>query len=210
MKRLLDIETWNRKEHFAFFSNMEEPYWGITVEVDCTVAYDLCKREKQSFFLYYLYQSLVAANTIECFRYRITEGQVFIYDTISASATVNRPDGTFDFTYMPYFSDFEVFKKTALSEIQRVRSGTGLSVGISGDDVIHYSSLPWLKFTGLSHARTYSFRDSCPKISFGQLNSENNHQMMPISIHVHHGLVDGIDVGNFVKKFQQLLFSPIL
>lgn len=205
MKRLLDLDTWNRREHFAFFSRMEEPYWGATVNVDVTTAYAYCKSQNHSFFLYYLYQSLLAANAIECFRYRIIEGQVFIYDNISASATVNRPDGTFDFTLMPYAADFQSFSKMAQLEIARVKTSEGLSHDISGHDVIHYSSLPWLRFTGLSHARSFSYPDSCPKISFGQLFLEKKRRIMPVSIHVHHGLVDGLHVGQFVAHFQKLL-----
>lgn len=40
MARKLDIETWNRKEHFLFFSQMEEPFFGVTIVVDCTKAYE--------------------------------------------------------------------------------------------------------------------------------------------------------------------------
>lgn len=205
MKHKLDLANWNRREHFAFFSRMEEPYWGVTVELDATAAYELCKRNQQSFFLYYLYQSLVAANQVECLRYRIQNKEVIVYDRIHASATVNRPDGTFDFTYMPHAIDFKRFVKTALPEIKRASTSKGLSVGIAADNVIHYSSLPWLRFKGLSHARGFSRPDSCPKISFGKLTLENDKQLLPMSIHVHHGLVDGLDVGRFVKSFQKLL-----
>ncbi|MFK7935103.1 MAG: CatA-like O-acetyltransferase [Saprospiraceae bacterium] len=208
MKRKLNLATWNRREHYSFFSRMEEPFWGVSVEVDATQAYQYCKQEKYSFFLYYLYQSLVAANQVECFRYRIQNKEVVIYDYIHASATVNRPNGTFDFTYIPYSTDFQGFVRTALPEMRRARESSGLSVGISGDDVIHYSSLPWLRFKGLSHARGFARLDSCPKISFGKLTLENGKQLLPVSVHVHHGLVDGLDVGKFVEIFQKLLNHP--
>jgi len=34
---------------------------------------------------------------------------------------------------------------------------------------------------------------------------ENGRKIMPMSVHVHHGLVDGSDVGLYVEKFQDLL-----
>ena len=40
---IINIESWNRKEHFEFFSRMASPYFGITTEVDCTIAYDNAK-----------------------------------------------------------------------------------------------------------------------------------------------------------------------
>ena len=38
MKKLIDIDNWKRKEHFLFFSKFEEPFFGVTVKVDCTTA----------------------------------------------------------------------------------------------------------------------------------------------------------------------------
>jgi len=62
MEKELDIEKWKRKEHFHFFRKFEEPFFGVTVKIDCTKAYDYAKQSGKSFFLYYLYQSLKAAN----------------------------------------------------------------------------------------------------------------------------------------------------
>ncbi|RZJ50126.1 MAG: chloramphenicol acetyltransferase, partial [Chryseobacterium sp.] len=34
--KIIDLENWNRKEHFEFFSKMKSPYFGFTTEVECT------------------------------------------------------------------------------------------------------------------------------------------------------------------------------
>jgi chloramphenicol O-acetyltransferase type A len=45
---------------------------------------------------------------------------------------------------------------------------------------IHFSAIPWLNFTSLSHARSYTFPDSSPKISFGKMTiSENGKEPCP-------------------------------
>ncbi|RYG03106.1 MAG: hypothetical protein EOO02_09150 [Chitinophagaceae bacterium] len=66
----------------------------------------------------------------------------------------------------------------------------------------HLSALPWLNFTSISHARAFSFPDSCPKISFGKLSEVEGKSLMPVSIHVHHGLMDGFHVAQFVERFE--------
>ena len=33
-KTKLNIESWNRKEHFRFFSAFDDPFFGITTNVD--------------------------------------------------------------------------------------------------------------------------------------------------------------------------------
>ena len=202
MKQKLNIENWARKDHFDFFSKFDEPFFGVCVEVDCSKSYTVAKKNEQSFFLKYLHASLVAANQVEPFKYRISEEEVWIYDQANASPTINRPDGTFGFAYMDYFEDFAEFSAVAQAEIERVQNSTGLVPAGSGQNVIHYSSVPWLNFTAISHARSFSFKDSCPKISFGKLSVTNQ---MPVSIHVHHALMDGFHVGQFVEAFQEML-----
>lgn len=207
MKTLLDIENWPRKEHFHFFRQFEEPFFGATVEIDCTKAYANAKTLKASFFSYYLHKTLVAVNTIEPFRYRISDDQIYICDQINASATIGRKNGTFGFSLIEYDSDFAVFKGITATEIDRIQTTSGLFTRTFDDDnVIHFSAIPWLDFTSLSHARSYTFPDSCPKISFGKMKiADNDKRSMPMSVHVHHGLMDGFHLGQFVDCFQELM-----
>jgi len=203
MKHLLDLDTWPRRDHFHFFSRFEEPFFGVCVDIDCTMAYQRAKAMDTSFFLYYLHGSLVAANQTMPFRYRIHNGQVWVYDQVNASPTINRPDHTFGFAYMDYHANYRTFEAQSRMEMERVRQSTGLVPAVSGENVIHYSSLPWLGFTALSHARSFSFPDSCPKISFGKMKEQNGKKIMPVSVHVHHGLMDGYHVAQFVQAFQE-------
>ena len=205
MKKLINMDEWNRKEHFLFFSKFEEPFFGVTVEVDCTIAYLEAKKRGISFFLYYLFRALKAANSVENFRYRIIEGQVYSYTIVNASPTVNRPDGTFGFAYMDFHEDEAEFYERALHEIKKVKNTNSLLPAVSSENVVHFSAIPWLDFTSISHARCFSYPDSCPKISFGKMTDNNGAKAMPVSIHGHHALMDGYHVGLFVDKFQDLL-----
>ncbi|KIO75836.1 chloramphenicol acetyltransferase [Pedobacter lusitanus] len=205
MEKELDIDQWKRKEHFHFFRKFEEPFFGVTVKIDCTKAYYRVKESDRSFFLYYLYQSLRAANTVEEFRYRIKGDKVVVHDQVNASATINRPNGTFGFSYMDFYKDHHQFDKMAKQEIQRVSESTGLFPAVTSESVIHYSALPWIDFSSLSHARSYSSEDSSPKISFGKLTETKTKKIMSVSVHVHHALMDGHQVGMFIEKFQEFM-----
>ncbi|WP_207426622.1 chloramphenicol acetyltransferase [Pedobacter sp. SYSU D00535] len=205
MKTVVNINEWARKDHYRFFSRFEDPFFGVTVEIDCSKAYWAAKERQQSFFLYYLYRALKAANQIEAFRYRIVGEEVFLYDKVHASPTINRPNGTFGFAYMDYEEDENLFLEKAKEVILQVQQTEGLIPAVSGENVIHFSALPWLNFTAISHARSFSFPDSSPKISFGKVTEKDGARKMPVSIHVHHGLADGYHVGLFVERFQELL-----
>lgn len=203
MKHKIDINNWIRKDHFEFFKNFDEPFFGVSFTINCEKAYNFCKKNNYSFFLYYLYQSLKAVNKVEGFNYRIINDEVFAFDVVNASPTINRADKTFGFSYMNYEASFEIFVEKATAEIEKVQHTKGLIPAVSGENVIHYSSMPWIDFTSVSHARNFKFKDSCPKISFGKMTDFK----MPVSIHVHHALMDGYQVSLFIDEFQNLMDS---
>ena len=205
MHTVVNIDNWNRKEHYLFFSKFEEPYFGVTIHVDCTKAYRNAKTNNTSFFLCYLYRALQAANEIENFRYRIVGDEVHLFDVVNASPTISRPNGTFGFAYFDYCQNEQEFYQKALEEIEKVRQATTLMPARSGESVVLFSAVPWLNFTGISHARRFSFPESSPMISFGKLTEHNGVRTMPVSIHGHHGLMDGYHVGLFADRFQELL-----
>lgn len=205
MKQKLNLETWNRKEHFLFFKQMEEPFFGVTITVDCTKAYEKAKEIGVSFFTFYLHKTLVAVNSIEPFRYRILNDEVYIFDRIDVSSTILREDKTFGFSQIAFSEYLNEFAENTKNEIARIQSTTGLFIREYSENLIHFSALPWINFTSFSHARSFSWPDSCPKISFGKMVDENGKKTMSMSIHVHHGLMDGYHVGEFIELFQKLM-----
>jgi chloramphenicol O-acetyltransferase type A len=205
--KYLDIKTWPRKEHYEFFKDFDEPFFGIVADIDCSKAYKFCKENSISFFSYYFHKSLIAVNSIEEFRYRIIDDKVAIFDKIHAAVTIGRDDGTFAFTFIEYNSDFEIFNKILQEGIQRVKESSGLFMyeDKTRKDVIHFSSTPWIKFKGLTHARSFATGDSTPLIVFGKSSNEYNKMTMPVAVNAHHSLMDAVHVAKFYSKFQELM-----
>ncbi|WP_139925619.1 chloramphenicol acetyltransferase [Hymenobacter sp. DG01] len=207
MKQLIDLSTWNRQEHFAFFSAFEEPFFGLVAEVDARQAYARAKALGVSFFQLYLHCALQAVNQVEALRYRIEDGQVYCYDQIHVSATLTRPDHTFAFSFVPYAASLAEFGVGLAAEMEAVRQSTGLRLTptTARPDVIHFSAIPWVSFTGLTHARAFAHPDSIPKISVGRARQQGEALLLPVAINVHHGLADGYHVGLFLDAFQREL-----
>ncbi|AXT49614.1 chloramphenicol acetyltransferase [Aquimarina sp. BL5] len=206
-KSALDLTTWNRREHYEFFSGFDEPFFGIVSTVDFTIGYQKIKDNGYPYFLYYLHKALKAANHVTPFRYRIEEDKVYVYESIHASATIGREDHTFGFSFIMFDEDFKSFSINAQKEIEAVRNSTGLRNNDNAKrmDSLHISSIPWYNFSSISHARHFQYRDSVPKISFGKYTKEGSKINLPISIHVHHALMDGYHVGLYLEEFQRLL-----
>ena len=203
----MDIRNWNRRKIYEFFKEYEEPYYGITVDLDCTGAYDYAKARGISFFLYYLYLVLKAVNQVEAFKYRIEEDELYLYDVINGSATVDRDDGTFGFSHIPYFEDLDLFLERATEEMIEVRTSHQLIRSGIGENVIHFSALPWIRFSHVSHPRRYSRRDSIPKVTIGKYYLKEKRRMIPVSVHVNHAVADGLHVGRFFEILQKLFLK---
>ena len=209
MKKIIDYNKWIRKEHYEWFKNFDEPFFGVVSEVDCSIAYANSKKNNIPFFHNYLHKSIKAANLLESFRLRVEEDQIVCYDSIHASATLNNAVGLFAISFINYDEDLIKFSKNVKKEEDRVRKikGLGVNSDTARKDTIHYSSAPWFKITGLTHARNFKFQDSVPKITFGKFETTGDKKIMNISINGHHGLMDGSHVAEYLKLFQELLNS---
>lgn len=205
--KIIDRKNWSRREHFEFFSSYDDPFFGITAEVDCTLAYDLCKANDFSFFAYYLYKSSEAVNRIEELKYRIINEEIVLFDLIHVASTIGRQDGTFGFSFVEHSKAFQDFESLLKDEIRSVEQSEGLRAGIDAyrNDVIHYSTIPWTKFSALSHPKKFRSQDSVPKITFGKSSISQSRRILPVSIHAHHGLVDGFHLSKYLEQFQSLL-----
>lgn len=201
----IDVDTWKRKAHYQFFKDFDEPFFGVTFHVKVSDGFSWCKQEGVSFFVYYLYATLRAVNEVEAFKFRIVNDRPVVYDKVSVSPTIKRSDDTFGFSYMEYQDDFMVFKHCAEKEIERVQAGNDLDPSADNAGTIHFSALPWLRFTSLSHARQFKGGDSVPKISVGKVFREGETLMMPVSVHVNHALADGAHVGAFAEHFEKFM-----
>jgi chloramphenicol O-acetyltransferase type A len=209
MGRYLDVNSWARRDLFEFFRVYTNPYFNICTRVDVTGLLEfLHERQKTSVSLTYQYLALRAANEIEPFRYRLQDDGVFVHDVIHGATIVMKPDESFNFAYFNYQDDFEKF----LMDVGRVtqeaqRDGASFSPSPK-DDLIHFTILPWISFTSFAHARNRGRADSVPKIAFGKFSKENGRILLPTSVEVHHALMDGLHVGRFLSRLEEMLQEP--
>lgn len=200
IEKIIDKATWNRKEHFEHFTAFDDPFFGVTVNVDCTRSFQEAKARGVSFSLLMLHRIITAAAKVEEFRYRIEGDQIVCYDSLLAEGTVARADHTFSFACFGYDPDEVVFIRKAKDEIERLQHTTGLNKeGTFHPNAIHYSAVPWLTFTDMKHPIHMRSGDSVPKISTGKFFLEGEKRMLPISITCHHGLMDGYHVAQFIE-----------
>ncbi len=201
----LDIESWNRKEHFNFFKQFTDAYFSVTIDVEVTKLYVYSKQNNISFFVLYLHACMKAINSIENLRYRIRDDKVIVHDVIHASATILRANKTFGFSFIHFDDDFKIFNENFETEKERILNSANLFPTQNTDDCIYCSAMPWLNFLGHKEPLFGVVKESVPKLAFGKFINKEGKLMMPVAISVNHALVDGYHVGLFVDKFQKHL-----
>ncbi len=204
MPRYLDLQNWPRRDTFEFFRTFDKPYFNVTTQLDVSALVALRGRPHFTNSIGYHYFALRMANEIEPFRYRLDKGQVVIHEVIHGATTVLMPNETFAFSYFDFHEDFDKFAIEAGRSIEAVRSGDGtFHPRDDYTDVVHFTTLPWISFTSFSHARNWRREDSIPKIAFGKFKREGDRVLLPVSVEVHHALMDGLHVGRFLEKLKQ-------
>lgn len=200
----LNLNTWNRKQHFEHFSKLQDPYFGLVTNVNVTKAYQTAKTQNVTFFTKYLHACMVAINSVKNLKYRIINNEVVIFDVIHASATMLRANNTFGFSFIHFEDNINAFHKNVMAEKERILNSEALFPPINGLDCIHCSALPWVNFT--SHKEPVSGAlESIPKLAFSKIETQNNEITMNVAINVNHALVDGYHLGQFFKIFQNQL-----
>jgi len=208
MSKYLDIENWARRYLFEFFRGYEKPHFNICTRIDVTRLLNLLRdRPGVSVSLAYLYFALRVANEIEPFHYRLKDGKVIVVDVINGGTTVLLPNESFSYAYFDYQEDFEKFVLGGTQSIERVQA-EGLLKPTMRDDLIYFTVLPWVSFTSFAHARTPGRGESVPRIAFGKFTNESERTALPISVEVHHALMDGLHVGRYLTRLEEMLMQP--
>ena len=205
-KQVIDISTWSRRGNFEFFRDFYNPNLGVTVRVDVRHAYSVAKAKGVSFFLSYFYAILSAVNEIEEFRYRFDqEGNVVCYDRIDGLAPI-RVEEKDNFAEMvfPYADDFDTFCQTARQVIALAASVDPYELAESMTDynVVLVSALPKLDFTSFCNTQRDRRGNDYPLCVIGKMGDD---KMMPVSVAVHHGFVDGDHISQFFDLLQKKL-----
>jgi chloramphenicol O-acetyltransferase type A len=211
MPTFIDLDTWPRRELFEFYRDYDKPFFNVCTRLDVTnLLREMNNLSGVSVALAYHYFALKAANEIEQFRYRLRDGRVLVHDVINGGTTLMLPNETFTLVYFDYAGTFAEFIGPAQRAVIEAKKESAFRPRHEDDARIHCTTLPWISFTSFSHARKSRREDSVPKISFGKFTRENDRTVMPFSVEVHHALVDGLHVGRYITRMEELLAEPQL
>ncbi|HXI26291.1 MAG TPA: CatA-like O-acetyltransferase [Pyrinomonadaceae bacterium] len=208
MPEYLDVESWHRRDLYNFFRNYQNPYFNVCTRIEITKLIEAARARKDGgLSLAYHYFALRAANETKPFHYRLENDRIVIYEVINGGTTVLLPNETFTYAYFNYYPEFDRFMSEASAAIEKVRAEGSLKPTMRYD-LIFFTTLPWISFTSFAHARTPGRGESIPRIAFGKFIKEGERTFLPISVEVHHALMDGLHVGRFMMRLDEMLANP--
>ncbi len=199
-----DLTSWNRTTQYNFFKTFDDPFFGLTSNIDVTNLYTYCKENKLSFSLAVLFIAMKAANEITEFRLRIVDNEVVEFDSIEIGSTFLNDDNSFFFGLFKNEATIFEFDKKGKALIKQLKAGKIFEEHWHKIDLIFGSTVPWVSFTSIKHARNYEREKSgIPKFVFGKRFTQDHKLMLPFSVEVHHALMDGFHVGQLIEIMEK-------
>jgi chloramphenicol O-acetyltransferase type A len=208
--RIIDMQTWPRREHFRLFGSFDHPLFGMCANVDVTQFQPFIKQHGFSFTVAVTYMIARAANGIPEFRWRIRGGQPVEHDIVHPSFSILVKDDLFSFCPVDYAEDLAEFAARAAESVAWVKAHPTLENDSERDDMLYMSSIPWVSFTSFTHPMQLHPADSVPRFAWGKIFEEGGSLKMPLAAQGHHALMDGIHMGRFYEDAQECLSNPQL
>ncbi|MGE4552654.1 MAG: CatA-like O-acetyltransferase [Desulfovibrionaceae bacterium] len=217
---VIDLETWERREHFAMFQGERSCNYGVTVPVEATAL--LARRRERkaagrpvplSACLYYALTR--AANAVPELRTRLVDRRPVQFDRVDAAFTHIPPGRSLHANVLAaYDDDFAAFAaNVAAAEAAVAAAPTLFPPGAQRQDLIYLTIVPWFSFTDLVSPWGDCWTDSVPRLSVGRAADDGRlgpagRSFLPVTLEALHSLADGIHLAAFYDRLQELLDAP--
>jgi chloramphenicol O-acetyltransferase type A len=207
--REIDMQTWARGKHFSNYIKFEQPFFGMCANVEIGPFYERIKALGASLNVAIIYAVSRVANAIPEFRQRIRGDKVVEHDVVHPSTTILVEGNLFSFCTLEYDPLFSTFAVHAQERIADTKANPTLEDEEGRDDYLFMTAIPWVSFTSFMHPLPHLTGDSFPRIAWGKVFEEGSAMKMPLSVHAHHALMDGLHVGKFYAEVQHYLHHPV-
>lgn len=207
--RYVDQKKWKRKKHFEFFRKFKNPHFNICTEIEITNTYLYTRKNRSSIFTAVLYAVMKACNELEEFKYRIRRKKVLVHDTVHPGITVLTEGDIYSNCIFKFYEPYGKFLNEYKQALMKAKRSINIGEEQKGrDDLIFISALPWISFTSASNPMDGNPTDSIPRIIWGKHFKKGKKIMIPMSVQVHHALMDGVHVSKFFIKISEILKEP--
>lgn len=204
---LINLETWERKEHYLHFINEVRCTYSTTVNLDIT---NLKGHRLYPAMIWLLTQ---VVNKMPEFRTALTDKGLGIYDQMHPAYTVfNQENKTFSGIWTEFDSDYSQFLRAYEADVKMFSSSVKYTPKPDRPaNSFDISMMPWFSFTAFDINVFGEGMYLLPIFTMGKFFDLNGKRMLPLAIQVHHAVCDGYHVGRFIEILQEKMssFTPL-
>ena len=209
MRRELDIGSWERREHFEYYSKIATPHYCVAFNVDVTNLLQFTRKNHTSFYYSLIYLCTQSLNSIEEFLLEIKDNRVFqVERRVPCFTDLKKGATSFHMVSLPCEGDIVQFAERARKESAENPLPVNALEGL-GEPQIIYSCIPWADLTMCTNERDYSDPklkdDTAPILVWGKYPQQGDRYRINMTLDVNHRLIDGYFVGLFVQKLESLI-----
>jgi len=201
--REIDMATFPRRAHFAYFRSLPNPHVGLTAEVDVTALVSFAKEKGISFFLTLLHAVALAANRVPELRQRIRGEGIIEYASCATSHTESTDAGTYCYCTLSHTEPFSDYIRYAAEKQKESRAANSVEEDDGHENYYFVSCLPWISYTSIVQP-TGGADDSNPRITWGKYRENASGRLtLPVTLLCHHALVDGAHIAAFYSNLDE-------
>ena len=203
----IDMEKWDRKENYEWFTTKNRCKINMTMNVDVTNLVKIIKQNKLRCYPTFTYIASMVINKHDEFKMNYDEsGNLGVYDIIHPRYPIfHESDEKISILWTEYSEDFKVFYSSFISDIEKYGEKRSMAAkGKFPPNCFDMSSLPWSSFTSFDCPPTHDVVWLPPFVMAGRFFESNDKMLLPVSISVHHATCDGYHVSRFFSEFQNL------
>lgn len=207
----INLNEWKRAPYFYLYTQMMPTGFNLCVDLDITKMYAYFKEKGYKFAAGYRYITMKLINQREYFRIAYKDGKLGYYNYLMPCfANFHEDDKTTSLMWVDYNESFEVFYQNYLEEENKYKAVHGIVARpeMSQENSCIIGALPWTTFTSYSPVPYASPTQFFPIIQSGKFKKEADKLLMPFSITVHHAVVDGYQVSEYLEKLQEAMNHP--
>lgn len=203
MGRKEEIKNYKRKETFEHYNQMDCPFVTITTKIDITNLVKYCKIHKH-YYATIGWCLMKAANQIYEMRVRNENGKFFVYDKMNTEFMAPFDNHVAGYYACEMKDDFLEFINEYDKKLARFKSSQK-SIYNEDNGEIWCVCEPWMEITSIKTP----YDKSCHTQEFiwDKIKEENGKATTNLSIMFHHGYMDGEQIGEFLKKLNDIIVN---
>lgn len=204
MKKIIDIDNWERKELFNHYTAFTNPFMIVTTEIDITKLYNYSKKNNLSMYASMGYYLLKTINNFDEFKYRYESEQLVLFDKVNANFTDSYDGKDIFFFSVEDTNNIKDFNNNyyrikndyILNERKYIEKKYNI-------DEVWFSCTPWFNFNAATPP--FNHDNYIPQFIWDKFKNDNGKITTHLMVMVHHGFMDGYKLGEFFNTLQENL-----